>query len=284
MDIKDDVKYYKLIWLDGSYEIISGSSISDAANKAGYALGAIQALDHYDEIYPDVLISITYKGDDVGVASRCSFYENLDDVNYDKIWHKLYDLRNSNDLNPNILKNIYIDDIFINKLYYQKSLIATSSKMLSYTIYPNNSTLTNIISIIITPISKEATGMVMGMILDKTFKKCIDNGCITSGVINIGDSDYSKLLTSVIDEDLHTFGNKEVMVAYSTTEYCYIYNYYYIIDQNDLKQKVLKIYVNDKLVPHIIGKGGKNINKLKENIYQKGYDKVKRIEVVPVVE
>lgn len=44
------MKKFKLFWLDGSTEIIRGTSISDAFTMAGYGAGALRALDYYKEL------------------------------------------------------------------------------------------------------------------------------------------------------------------------------------------------------------------------------------------
>ena len=38
---------FKLHWLDGSTEIVEGYDVADAFRRAGYAGGAIRALDWY---------------------------------------------------------------------------------------------------------------------------------------------------------------------------------------------------------------------------------------------
>ena len=38
---------YTFYWLDGTREVLEGSSPEDALNKAGYGFGAIKALDFY---------------------------------------------------------------------------------------------------------------------------------------------------------------------------------------------------------------------------------------------
>lgn len=44
------MKTFRLHWLSGDIETIKGESISDAFTKAGYGLGALRALDWYEEI------------------------------------------------------------------------------------------------------------------------------------------------------------------------------------------------------------------------------------------
>lgn len=39
---------FVLYWLTGNAEIVQGSDIADAMNKAGYGNGALRALDFYD--------------------------------------------------------------------------------------------------------------------------------------------------------------------------------------------------------------------------------------------
>ena len=43
------MKAYKLHWLDGKQEIITGNDIADAMNNAGYTQGVLRALDYYSE-------------------------------------------------------------------------------------------------------------------------------------------------------------------------------------------------------------------------------------------
>lgn len=43
------MKDFILYWLTGRSEIIKGSDIADAMNRAGYGNGAIRALDFYSE-------------------------------------------------------------------------------------------------------------------------------------------------------------------------------------------------------------------------------------------
>lgn len=44
------MKTFKLFWLDGKEEIVKGTDIANAMNKAGYGAGALAALDYYEEI------------------------------------------------------------------------------------------------------------------------------------------------------------------------------------------------------------------------------------------
>ena len=39
---------FTFFWLDGKREVLEGNSPADAANKAGYGGGAIQALDFWE--------------------------------------------------------------------------------------------------------------------------------------------------------------------------------------------------------------------------------------------
>ena len=45
-------KKFRLHWLGGKTEVISGTDITDAFRRAGYGGGSIRALDYYDEIEP----------------------------------------------------------------------------------------------------------------------------------------------------------------------------------------------------------------------------------------
>ena len=44
------MKRFKLYWLDGKTEVVSGRNIDDAFNKAGYGAGALRALDYYEPL------------------------------------------------------------------------------------------------------------------------------------------------------------------------------------------------------------------------------------------
>ena len=43
------MKKFNLYWLNGKVETVSGNTISDAFNNAGYSRGALIALDYYEE-------------------------------------------------------------------------------------------------------------------------------------------------------------------------------------------------------------------------------------------
>lgn len=44
------MKKFKLYWLNGQTEVVSGSDIGDAFRRAGYGGGAIHALDWWEEV------------------------------------------------------------------------------------------------------------------------------------------------------------------------------------------------------------------------------------------
>jgi hypothetical protein len=44
------MKTFILYWLDGKQETLTGNSISDAFNRAGYGAGAVRALDYFHEV------------------------------------------------------------------------------------------------------------------------------------------------------------------------------------------------------------------------------------------
>ena len=44
------MKKFRLYWLDGKVEDIEGPTISMALNNFGYGLGAMKALDYWEEI------------------------------------------------------------------------------------------------------------------------------------------------------------------------------------------------------------------------------------------
>lgn len=108
-----------------------------------------------------------------------------------------------------------------------------------------------------------------------------------SGIVNI---DYERALCASpyinfeINE-LTEVGDYIVFIALIKKAIIKKYEkWFYVIRKDQLNDNIIVINCYSNLIPHIIGKGGKNINKLKEKIYQKGFDKVKRIEVIPVVE
>jgi len=41
------MKKFTLWWLNGNREVVSGRTLNDAMNRAGYAHGAVMALDFY---------------------------------------------------------------------------------------------------------------------------------------------------------------------------------------------------------------------------------------------
>lgn len=46
-------KTFKIYWLTGKTEIVTGLDITDACNKAGIGAGAVKAIDWYEEIEED---------------------------------------------------------------------------------------------------------------------------------------------------------------------------------------------------------------------------------------
>lgn len=44
------MKKFKLYWLDGKTEVIEGNTIAEALNNAGYGLGAMKALDYWENV------------------------------------------------------------------------------------------------------------------------------------------------------------------------------------------------------------------------------------------
>lgn len=51
-------KQFKLYWLDGKMEVVTGHTIADALAKAGYSQGALRALDYYKEIKNEYLYNL----------------------------------------------------------------------------------------------------------------------------------------------------------------------------------------------------------------------------------
>lgn len=61
--------------------------------------------------------------------------------------------------------------------------------------------------------------------------------------------------------------------------------WFYVIRKDQLESNIININCYNNLIPYIIGKKGKNINLLKYKLKaRQGGEKLKRIEVVPVVE
>lgn len=46
---------FRLHWLGGRTEVVTGDNIADACNKAGIGAGAVAALDYYSECAEDTL-------------------------------------------------------------------------------------------------------------------------------------------------------------------------------------------------------------------------------------
>ena len=44
------MRKYRLHWLGGKTEVVSGTDIADACRRAGIGNGALRALDYYEEI------------------------------------------------------------------------------------------------------------------------------------------------------------------------------------------------------------------------------------------
>ncbi len=44
------MKKFKLHWLDGKTEVVSGTNIADACRRAGIGNGALRALDYWEKL------------------------------------------------------------------------------------------------------------------------------------------------------------------------------------------------------------------------------------------
>lgn len=44
------MKEFKLYWLDGTTEVVTGDDVCQAVRRAGIGAGAIPALDYYEEV------------------------------------------------------------------------------------------------------------------------------------------------------------------------------------------------------------------------------------------
>lgn len=47
---EENMKKFKLHWLDGKTEIVEGYNIADACRRAGIGNGALRALDYYEPV------------------------------------------------------------------------------------------------------------------------------------------------------------------------------------------------------------------------------------------
>lgn len=273
-------KYFKIYWKDGTRETLIGNTIKDAFNIAGYGPGAIDAVDYYDEICPDVKIEIRYKmNEQLGMTATCDIVTVLDDININTIWDVVWNAAYGHEVQ---CRNIYIDEDFYTNRSYTRDILALSVKNLSYTIYEQDKVSTNIISMVVYPLSNKAIGYSLDMIVNNTYPDMN----VKNGVLQLHDS-FREFNDVSIMEDLVTFGNKEVMLAYEyfgMTHMGIYETYFFILDHESLKSSKLKIFCDVNLIPFIIGRGGKNIKHLKEKLHEKGFTNVKRIEVVSVIE
>ena len=46
-----EMRKFRLHWLDGKKETITGQDVSDAMRRAGYGNGALRALDYWEDLY-----------------------------------------------------------------------------------------------------------------------------------------------------------------------------------------------------------------------------------------
>lgn len=272
-------KYFKIHWNDGNYETLIGGTIKDAFIAAGYGSGALASVDYYKEIYPDVKIEIRYKiNEKNGITSICNVIAVLDDISIDTIWDSVWKAAYGHEVE---CRNIYIYEDFYNNRSYTRDVTSINVRDLSYQIVEQDKFSTNIIRMTIYPLSNKAKGYSLDKVMNKTFP----NMDVKSGVVQIGGnapgfSDFHIL------ENLMTFGNKEVIEACEIFEgYCYGLPaiYFFVMDHDDLKSPKLEILCDVDLIPHVIGKGGRNIKRLKDRIHAKGFTNVKRIEVKEVV-
>lgn len=272
-------KYFKIYWKDGNCETLTGLTIKDSFIMAGYGSGALASVDYYKEIYPDVKIEILYKiNEKSGITSTCSIVAVLDDISIDTIWDSVRKAAYGHEVE---CRNIYIYEDFYNNRSYTRDISVINVRNLSYTIYEQDKFSTNIISMTVYPLSDKAIGYSLDMAINKTFQDMN----VKNGVVQIHDSMH-RFNNVHISENLVTFGNKEAMLAYEDigmTSTCIYKTYFFILDHESLKSSKLEIFCDVDLMAHIIGKGGRNVNRLKEKLHEKGFTNVKRIEVKEVV-
>lgn len=272
-------KYFKIYWKDGNCETLTGLTIKDSFTAAGYGSGALASVDYYKEIYPDVKIEIRYKiNEKRGVTLICNVMAVLDDISIDTIWDSVWKAAYGHEVE---CRNIYIYEDFYNNRSYTRDILAMNVRNLSYTIYEQDKFSTNIISMTVYPLSDKAIGYSLDMAVNQTFPD-MD---VKNGVVQIHDSIHG--FNNVhISENLVTFGNKEAMLAYEDirmTHMAIYKTYFFVLDHESLKSTKLEIFCDVDLMPHIIGKGGRNVNRLKEKLHEKGFTNVKRIEVKEVI-
>lgn len=63
------MKQFRLHWLDGKKQIVTGRDITDAFTKAGYGAGAIAALDWYEPLSMGGEDDEHFSGDTSGMMS-----------------------------------------------------------------------------------------------------------------------------------------------------------------------------------------------------------------------
>lgn len=269
-------KYFKIYWKDGNCETLIGNTIKDAFNIAGYGSGALAGVDYYKEIYPDIKIEIRYKmNEQLGMTATCDIVTVLDDININTIWDVVWNAAYGHEVQ---CRNIYIDKDFYANRSYTRDILAMNVENLSYTIYEQDKFSTNIISMTVYPLNDKAIGYSLDMVVNKTFP----NMNVKNGVVHIHNSIR-------VMENLVTLGNKEAMLAYEDIGMIHMgiivryETYFFILDHGSLKSSKLEIFCDVHLMPHIIGKGGRNINRLKEKLHEKGFTNIKRIEVKEVV-
>lgn len=61
------MKKFKLFWLDGKTEEVTGETIANAFNRAGYGSGALGALDYWKEVEVEKCIACNEEIDE----SKC---------------------------------------------------------------------------------------------------------------------------------------------------------------------------------------------------------------------
>lgn len=73
------------------------------------------------------------------------------------------------------------------------------------------------------------------------------------------------------------YGNFAVLHGHTEWEMVCIKSFIYIFDILELSKDTIRVYAHKEIIPHLVGKGGKNVKKTIQKLHEYGFTNVKRI-------
>lgn len=136
------------------------------------------------------------------------------------------------------------------------------------------------INVCIIPETNEEFEMFFSILIDQRYQSAIKNATISLPKIFERKELIDPFMAKEVGDFLIIYAYEEFVNSFAFSKSSI--DHLYIIRIKDLSKPIVRIYSEERLVPHLIGKGGKNIAGVKEMIHAAGYRQVRKIEIIPV--